>query len=165
MYKRRFTAPLHPPAIRASSVNSQQLPCTQGQAASCLASAQTISGQHSAPAADVEKENAQPAVEDAVCKKPRLFARPAYKAPASTLAGPAGNTPRPPAADTKASDAAPARTFSVLYCNRNKFKVRCTQQQQCDNRLLSRLFPRRQSMSTWKSISTWAQHGLLHSGC
>lgn len=134
MYKRRFTAPLHSSA--STSVAPQQLPCSQQkpstkqlscsqqQAAACLASAAT--GPASSSPADLEKENAQPAADEAAAKKPRLFARPAYKAPSSTLAGAATTHARPPPAEAKASDAAPARTFSVLYCNRNKFKVCCS---------------------------------------
>jgi hypothetical protein len=137
MYKRRFTAPLHPSASKSSVVQQQlsssqqqpttkQLPCSQEQAAPCRASAVTPSGPASSASAELEKENAQPLADEAASKKPRLFACPAYKAPSSTLAGTATTYARPPPAEPKASDAAPARTFSVLYCNRNKFKVCCS---------------------------------------
>jgi hypothetical protein len=86
------------------------------------AASPAISQQPTASSTDVatEKENLP---EDSMSKKPRLFARPAYKSPAvlGSGAGPATAKPAPTVA--VASDPAPARIFSVLYCKRDKFKV------------------------------------------
>jgi hypothetical protein len=67
-----------------------------------------------------EKENLP---EDSVFKKPRLFVRPAYKAPAvlGSRAGPAAA--KQASTFAVASDPTPARIFSVLFCKRDKFKV------------------------------------------
>lgn len=126
MYKRRFTTPLHPNASNPTSAVpvTAQPSCNQQQSAAGIPSAVGPSTTHQTTASEVntEKENVLPVPEEAAAKKPRLFIRPTHSAVVSTGA-PAAPIARPAPAAPKASDAAPSRIFSVLYCNRNKFKV------------------------------------------
>jgi len=123
MYKRRFTAPLHqPPAAATSSDTAVKVGKQQTHATNSTddPDAEAAGKENVTPAQD----GVQIPPDDAVAKRPRLFVRPAHKAPAaagSTIssAGPAARA----APVTSSSDTAAPRTFSVLYCKREKFKV------------------------------------------
>jgi hypothetical protein len=119
MYKRRFVAPLHQNTANtnpaSTSASHAGLPKTDeaAQDPGAPATASTVAN-------DTAKENVQPA-EGPVVKKPRLFMRPS-SAPTAVNSSTVARPSLPAAA--KPCDAGAVQTFSVLYCKRDKFKVR-----------------------------------------